>query len=233
MKILVLQHTAADGPGEFENIARALGHEVRVISTDSESIPTDVESDALALFGGAHSLADNPSADWALKEQDLIRRYVDSDCKVFGICLGAQLVASALGASVTKNRVPELGWHAVRTIDGSGSSLFAEVFAGEPTVLHWHQETFGIPPGADHVLTSDACDHQAFEIGNQVVGFQCHLEATERIIGYFSAGEFARNAPTELDSVQSVAEIKAEAKVNLPKQRDLFKRFLTRWLEEG
>ena len=94
---------------------------------------------------------------------------------VLGICLGAQLIASAHGARVYRNTEKEIGWfdiHAHAAVDD------AFHFPPTTTVLHWHGETFDLPPGARLLASSTACRHQAFQLGERAIGLQFHLEMT-------------------------------------------------------
>jgi GMP synthase (glutamine-hydrolysing) len=112
-----------------------------------------------------------------LKEvKQYIRQAIDEDKWILGICLGAQLVASALGAEVSSSQEKEIGWFPV-TLTGRDSWL-ADLLPCEFTCLHWHGDTFGIPEGATHVARSQACENQAFVWNNRVVGLQFHLEFT-------------------------------------------------------
>ena len=98
---------------------------------------------------------------------------------MLGVCLGAQLVADVLGGQVSRGEHPEIGWYTVELTE-TGRAI--PVFAGFPerfTALHWHGDTFAIPPGAVHVASSEACANQAFtHDGGRVVGLQFHLEET-------------------------------------------------------
>ena len=97
---------------------------------------------------------------------------------VLGICLGAQLLAAALGAKVSPCGYKEIGWFPVRkTAAGKVSPLLAELPDGH-SVFHWHGDTFELPSGAVHLLSSDATRHQAFAYGKRALGLQFHLELT-------------------------------------------------------
>lgn len=123
---------------------------------------------------------------------------------MLGICLGAQLIASALGAGVYRNSVKEIGWYPVRALPVPGESLhLPEVCA----VFHWHGETFDLPPGAVLLAESEACAHQAFQLNGNVIGLQFHLETTPD-----SAWALMENCRDELVSgscIQSETELRA------------------------
>jgi GMP synthase-like glutamine amidotransferase len=190
MKILAIQHDAADPPAHAGTIVEDLGHELSTVRLDrGDPIPTSADADMLMTFGGAISLTNDELPAWVRQEQNLIRLYAHSGRRVLGICLGSQMVASALGAPVQgkmvrRNEQPEVGWLPVRPIADTRSKI-AKLFDHPPTVFHWHQDTFKIPEGAEHVLKSDACHHQAFSIDDRILGMQFHLEANRRTVETF------------------------------------------------
>ena len=111
-----------------------------------------------------------------------IEQAINIGMPVFGICLGSQLIAKALGASIRKNKVAEIGWYDVKsTKEGLNDPLISE-FNDPETVFHWHRDTFDIPSGAVHLATSSDCRNQAFRYGEKVYGFQFHLEVDTHII---------------------------------------------------
>lgn len=228
MRILVIQHSAADSAAAATPILDILGHEVATIRIDREdTIPTAVEYDALLLFGGPHGLTNGQIPAWIGEEQALIQNYVDKDRKVMGICLGSQIVASALGAKVRRNEQPEVGWHRIWRV-ANDSQLAVAAFPEEMTVFQWHQDTFGIPSGATRLFESEACTNQAFSIDDRVFGFQFHLEANERTVRMFQTVSALSKKKGEY--IQGEAEVLAGIKSHLPRQTDRLTSFLTRFL---
>jgi GMP synthase-like glutamine amidotransferase len=123
------------------------------------------------------SVNDEAAHSWLRPEKRLIAQAVEKGKTVLGICLGAQLIASAVGARVYPNGCKEIGWFPVRRAAGSDSAL-ARLFPNSLEVFHWHGDTFDLPRGAVRLLESEACANQAFFIGEKVVGLQFHLETT-------------------------------------------------------
>jgi GMP synthase (glutamine-hydrolysing) len=113
---------------------------------------------------------------------ELIRKAVQLGCPVLGICLGSQLIAKALGGTVYKSDIPEIGWF---QIDVTAAGLSDPVFApleSPITVFHWHQDTFQPPPDAALLATSPTCRNQAFRWGRNIYGIQFHPEMTPEMI---------------------------------------------------
>lgn len=181
MKVLTFRHTPLEDTGL---IAASL--ERRRLAcryADLYARPEEVDiSDAagLILMGGPMSV--NDDLPWLQTEMECIRQAASQGKPVLGVCLGAQLIAKALGARVYPNAVKEIGWAPVYWTDaGRADALFAGLPSPE-TMFHWHGETFDLPAGGEHLAYSDACRHQAFRIGSNVYGLQFHLEVTPEMI---------------------------------------------------
>jgi GMP synthase-like glutamine amidotransferase len=129
------------------------------------------------MMGGPMSVNDN--LPWIPPLLDLIRQAHQKNTPVLGHCLGGQLIAKALGATVGANKVKEIGWGLVTP----SMNLLARAYFGDLpfSAFHWHGETFTLPEGATHLLSSPYCDHQAFAIGN-ILALQCHIEMTSEMI---------------------------------------------------
>ena len=177
MRIHIIQHVAFEGPGAIRQWARERGHLITVTDQSRGGhLPALDTFDFLVVMGGPMSANDESRFAWLASEKQLIAEAVLGPKAVLGICLGAQLLAQVLGARVYKARTKEIGWFPVRlTPEAVGSGLFAGLPA-EMTVLHWHGETFDLPPGAVLLAESDVCRNQAFAIGERVLGLQFHLE---------------------------------------------------------
>lgn len=141
-----------------------------------EPLPDLDDIDLLIIMGGVMSVNDEQQYPWLVAEKAFIRTAIDHGLAVLGVCLGAQLIANVMGSTVKPNAVREIGWFPVRAIAHGRDDMFA--FPEQINVLHWHGETFDLPQGAVHLASSRACDNQAFQWGDRVIGLQCHLEST-------------------------------------------------------
>ncbi len=176
MKVHILQHVAFEGPGSIGAWLRA--HHAVVTTNrlfDSPALPSPSDFDMLILLGGPMSVNDERDFPWLRDEKRLVREAIGMGKAVLGICLGAQLIASSLGARVYPCIDKEIGWFPVYATDHD-SSAFA--FPSRTDVFHWHGETFDLPAGGVHLAKSEGCLHQAFQIGPRTIGLQFHLETT-------------------------------------------------------
>jgi len=176
MNVHVLQHVPFEGLGSIGPWLAARQARVgwtRLFAGDA--LPAPERFDMLVALGGPMSVNDGAAFPWLVAEKRLIRDVIARDVPVLGVCLGAQLIASALGAEVYPNRVKEIGWFPVRAVSAPDSAFR---FPRECPAFHWHGETFDLPQGAVHLARSDNCAHQAFQLKRNVVGLQFHLETT-------------------------------------------------------
>ncbi|TVQ28718.1 MAG: amidotransferase [Spirochaetaceae bacterium] len=188
----VLQHVPFEGLGSIEPWLVAAGYSITWTRFfESEEPPRSDDIDLVIALGGPMSVNDEAAYPWLRAEKRFVRDSIEAGTAVLGVCLGAQLIAAAMGARVYPNRHREIGWFPVERVQGDepeepGSSAPNRPAAGKLSralpdsfdAFHWHGETFDLPAGATHLARSDACEHQAFALGPSVVGLQFHLETT-------------------------------------------------------
>lgn len=178
MRLHVIQHVEFEGPAGIADWARERGHDLAVTRPDAgQPLPGPDGYDWLVVMGGPMSA--NDPLPWLAAEKRLIEGALESGKLVLGVCLGAQLLASALGAPVYRAVEKEIGWLPVRRSPGAGGSAFFEGLPERFTAYHWHGEMFDLPAGAVRLAETETCPNQAFEYGGRALGLQFHLEATE------------------------------------------------------
>lgn len=216
MNVQVLQHVPFEGIGSME--CWLAGRDANTRYTrfyESSKLPDPRQIDLVIAMGGPMSVNDEREHPWLASEKEFIRQSIRLGLPVIGICLGAQLIANALGARVYPGRHTEIGWFPVEAVDTDGDVF--RLPSGVP-VFHWHRETFDLPAGAVRLAGSEACENQAFQIGRNIVGLQFHLETTpesaalilENCRGELVQGEYVQTEP----AIREISET-ACAEINL------------------
>lgn len=184
-RVLVVQHVPYEPLGTLDPLLRARKVRVRYVnfSRHPDARPDVAGYDALIVLGGPMNVRDRLRLPHLDTELRLIDGALRAGIPILGICLGAQLLAHALGAAVQANPVAELGWHEVRlTPQGRADPVLAELGDRAP-IFHWHADTFELPGGAQLLAESDLCPRQAYSYQGQAWGLQFHLEVDEQLIG--------------------------------------------------
>lgn len=183
LRIRCLQHVPFEGPAYVQEWAAMNNHPFTITRLyEKQALPALEELDVLVVMGGPMGVNDEIKYPWLTTEKAFIRTCIQMGKPVLGICLGAQLMASAMGAPVVPNCQPEIGWFPLQKTEiGKNQSLLQD-FQTDLPVFHWHGDTFAIPAGAKHLLKSEACVNQAFLIGENALGLQFHLEMTQQAL---------------------------------------------------
>jgi len=151
-------------------------------SREPNAVPNIRRYNGLIVLGGPMNVDQADVYPYLTTEIAAIREALDADKPVLGICLGAQLLAAALGASVHPSPIPEIGWYPVQPTDAAGSDRLCRHLRGVQHVFQWHAYTFDLPRDAVHLARTESCSHQAFRYGDRAYGLQFHLEADEVLI---------------------------------------------------
>ena len=225
--IAIFRHSAGEGPGYFATFLDANSQPWQLIRIDeNEAVPAAPDAFAgLCFMGGPMSV--NDDLPWIAPALELIRAAVAGDIPVIGHCLGGQLMAKALGGSVGRNPVKEIGWGRVAA-DGPGAAAWLGDCTGFDA-FHWHGETFALPPGATRILKSAYCANQAFVMGPHL-GMQCHVEMTEAMIRLWNR-QWAAESATASDSVQTPEQMYAGIDARIAAMRRAADRLYARWLD--
>ena len=177
MRIHCLQHVRYEGPALIESWATEHGHEIDTSPLYEEPIlPRPETIDFLVVVGGAMGAYDEDAYPWIAEEKTFIERFIAGGSPVLGICLGAQLIADVLGARVYPGPRKEMGWFPIQLTSKGRETMLLGDLPENPTVFHWHSDTFNLPENTIHLARSDAYDNQAFLYDDRVLGLQFHLE---------------------------------------------------------
>jgi GMP synthase (glutamine-hydrolysing) len=184
MTILVLRHVPHEHLGTLDSALRAVGLSYRYVNFFENANPKISVEDygGLIILGGPMNVYETEKYPFLDMEDKLIQRAVGKDMPVLGVCLGAQLIAKALGAKVMKNKEKEIGWYPLKATEEAKRDVLFKHFNAEETVFQWHGDMFEIPTGAVHLAESPLCANQAFRHCSNVYGLQFHIEVTSEMV---------------------------------------------------
>lgn len=179
MRIHCLMHVPFEGPARIADWAESRGHPIAFSHLFAgDDLPALEAFDRLVVMGGPMGVGDEARYPWLGAEKALIRSAIEGGRSLVGVCLGAQLIAEALGARVAPNAHQEIGWFPIRFTEAARAHPLCKDLPVEQQVLHWHGDTFRLPPGALQLATSEACAQQGFLVDERILGLQFHLEMT-------------------------------------------------------
>lgn len=227
--IAIFRHAATEGPGylaEFLDVRKIPWQLIRIDAGDA--VPQNASAySGLVFMGGPMSV--NDDLPWIVKVEALIRDAVARDVPLLGHCLGGQLISKALGGVVSLNPVREIGWGEVQVSEND----VARAWFGDSErfqAFHWHGETFTLPQGATHLLSSAYCANQAYAIGKHLA-LQCHVEMTAEMIATWCAVGAAEIVADSSPAVQSASKIREQMIACLPGMNDVAARLYSHWIK--
>ena len=230
-QVWAIQHIGYEDLGSFEGVLKSRGFEVKYICSAHVDYKAyfATDPDLLVVLGGPMGVYEDQKYSWIPQERQFVLDRIESEKPLLGICLGAQMIASALGANVYPGpQDKEIGWFPV-TVNTEGNKTPLRHLDGALTnMLHWHGDTFDMPDGAVLLASSDKYQKQAYSYGDHVLAMQCHPEVTEAKLRLWYAadkGELAEVGQT----IETMKEDAAKYHEQLTAQAALF---LNEWLDE-
>lgn len=231
LRVHYLQHVGFEGPANIYRWADLRGLQIsRTLLSEHEPFPELDDFDWLIIMGGPMSTYEETKYPWLKDEKDFIKKCIDAGKVVFGICLGAQLVAEVLGSTVSRNKQSEIGWFPVQMLASKSEHPLFKDWPDEFNAFHWHLDTFQLPKGATSIASSKACDNQGFFYGDRVIAFQFHLEFCDQTIrrlinkhsDQMQPSEFVQEEYDLLDQDEKNEEVKMRLFDFLDSMRDYF-----------
>lgn len=232
-RVLVFQHVPHEILGNFNPLLKNAGFRIRYVNfgREPDAQPNVAKYDGLIILGGPMCVDQTSDHPHLKTELACIEQAMEQDMPVFGICLGAQLIAKSLGASVKKNPVKEIGWYDVSpTNSGDKDPLFTH-FEGTEKIFQWHGDTFDIPAGAQHLATSPQCTNQAFRFDERVYGLQFHLEVDAPMIDrWLNMPSMSAEIEGEDENITS-ERIHTETGTHIGRSTQLGERLFGAWID--
>lgn len=214
-------HVPFEGPGAIVQWAREKKHKLQyTLFYKGDELPDASAVDILIIMGGPMNVFDYHIHPWMEEEIAWVTEFIQMEKPVLGICLGAQIIATALGEEVYPGPQREIGWHNLQFFPSLGDYKICKDLPVSRKVFHWHGDTFNIPEGATRIAASQAFPNQGFIFNNKVIAMQFHLEVTPD-----SLKELVENCRDELvegPHIQSEKEILSEGKYFQTNQEVLF-----------
>jgi GMP synthase (glutamine-hydrolysing) len=207
-KLLVCQHVAWEPLGTLDPKLRACGFRIRYVNfgRDPHARPSLEGYGGLVILGGPMNVDQVDLHPHLATEVSLVHEAIERNVPVLGICLGAQLIAKALGARVRAADRKEIGWHDVRLTAAGSDDPVLRHLGPSPRLFQWHEDVFDLPTGATQLAGSERCAQQAFRYGANVYGFQFHLEVDEPLVARWLT------VPAHLRQIESLgAELDPQA----------------------
>lgn len=227
--VAVFRHSPTEGPGYFASYLDRHDIPWTLARVDAgDAVPESIDAfSGLVFMGGPMSV--NDKLPWIAPVLELIRSAIARDMPVLGHCLGGQLMSKALGGTVSRTPVKEIGWGEVQ-VQGNDAARawFGSGLTGFVT-FHWHGEAFTVPRGATRVLAGSYCGNQGFALGPHL-GLQCHIEMTQEMVQTWCATGQREIEHSQSPGVQPVNEILRDVDARVAALHAVADTVYSRWV---
>ncbi len=233
-KILVFQHVPFEPLGTLDPLLKESGFRIRYVNfgREPESRPALEKYEALIVLGGPMNSDQIASYPNLITEVEIIREALQRDMSILGVCLGAQLLAKAVGGSVSRNPSREIGWCDVDLTESGATDPVLSCFAPRQQVFQWHEDGITLPPEAVHLASSPASTVQAFRYGKHAYGFQFHLEASQSLIERWLSVPDHQGVLDEEQGHISAAAIREQTTDSIKPLQELSRKTFSRWIDQ-
>lgn len=232
-KILVFQHVPYEPLGTLDPLLKKCGFRIRYVNfgRDPHLRPELERYAALIVLGGPMNADQIDTYPNLVAEVDIIREALERDMSVLGICLGAQLLAKALGGTVHRNPSREIGWYDIELTEDGQADPVLSIFARRQEVFQWHEDGIVLPPGTVHLARSSASEVQAFRYGEHAYGFQFHLEVDTPLIERWLTVPDNQSVLDDADGSIDPQKVRAQTRESIVALQTLSRRTFQRWID--
>jgi GMP synthase (glutamine-hydrolysing) len=229
-EVLAIRHVHFEDLGSLELVLGDRGRPVRYLDVGFARIeaPDPAAPSLMVVLGGPISADDDARYPTITPLLSMIEKRIAAGLPTLGICLGAQLIARALGARVYRAPRTELGWTPLTLTEAGRASPLRHLDGALTSMLHWHGDTFDLPAGATHLASTAACENQAFSWGKHVLGLQCHPEIRADRFEPWLIGNAGEIASEGVD----VRELRADTARLGPRLEEGARRMFGEWLDQ-
>ncbi len=224
--VLAIRHVHFEHLGALEPLLTEAGYTVRYVEAPSANWPNLELPDLLVVLGGPISVNDERDYPFLVPELALVQAQLAAHRPILGLCLGAQLMARALGGRVYPMGHQEVGWAPLDATAQGRQHALRHLLELAPPVMHFHGETFDLPEGARLLASTGLCKNQAFALGEHALALQFHPEVTAELLESWWVGHTAALSELEL----SIPELRTQSYSNAPRLLAPLRAFLNDWL---
>jgi GMP synthase (glutamine-hydrolysing) len=230
-QIWAIQHIGYEDLGSFDPVLKARGFEVTYLCSsriDYKGLFAQ-DPDLIIDLGGPMGVYEESKNPWIANERQFILDRIESEKPLMGICFGAQMIASALGAKTYKGEQgKEIGWSKITVNDDGLKTPLRHLDGDKTPMLHWHGDTFDLPDGAVLLASSNKYKKQAYSYADHIIAMQCHPEVTPEKLKLW----YASNLGDIHEVGSSVEQLKTDARAHNETLSTQSALFLNEWLDE-